>query len=80
MGTQQRCRWAAEPRDCSIFQWLARSDAGSLVLRVMFSGPREKSPVFTTTNFVHIPFEEAKMRRQFGAAYDGYVARVGRWL
>ena len=63
------------------FQWLARSDAGSLVLRVMFSGPREKKPpVFTTTNFVHIPFEEAKMRRQFGAAYDGYVARVGRWL
>ena len=43
----------------------------------MFSGPREKAPVFTTTNFVHIPFEEAKMRRQFGAAYDGYVARVG---
>jgi protein-S-isoprenylcysteine O-methyltransferase Ste14 len=36
--------------------------------------------VFATTNFVHIPFEEAKMRRQFGAAYDGYVARVGRWL
>jgi hypothetical protein len=24
--------------------------------------------VFATTNFVHIPFEEAKMRRQFGAA------------
>ena len=36
--------------------------------------------VFATTNFVHIPFEEAKMRRQFGAAYDGYVTRVGRWL
>ncbi len=36
--------------------------------------------VFATTNFVHIPFEEAKMRRQFGAAYDGYVARVARWL
>ena len=26
------------------FQWLARSDAGSLFLRVMFSGPREKKP------------------------------------
>jgi protein-S-isoprenylcysteine O-methyltransferase Ste14 len=36
--------------------------------------------VFATVNWVHIPFEEAKMRRQFGAAYDEYVARVGRWL
>jgi protein-S-isoprenylcysteine O-methyltransferase Ste14 len=29
---------------------------------------------------VHIPFEEAKMRRQFGAAYDDYTRRVPRWL
>ena len=36
--------------------------------------------VFATTNWAHIPFEEAKMRRQFGAAYDSYVARVRRWL
>jgi protein-S-isoprenylcysteine O-methyltransferase Ste14 len=36
--------------------------------------------VFATANWVHIPFEEAKMRRQFGAAYDGYVARVRRWV
>ena len=36
--------------------------------------------VFLTTNFVHIPFEEAKMRRQFGAAYEDYVVRVRRWL
>jgi protein-S-isoprenylcysteine O-methyltransferase Ste14 len=36
--------------------------------------------VFIITNFVHIPFEEAKMRRQFGAAYDDYVAQVRRWL
>ena len=36
--------------------------------------------VFATTNWVHIPFEEAKMRRQFGAAYDDYVARVRRWV
>jgi protein-S-isoprenylcysteine O-methyltransferase Ste14 len=36
--------------------------------------------VFATTNWVHIPFEEAKMRRQFGAAYDDYAGRVGRWL
>jgi protein-S-isoprenylcysteine O-methyltransferase Ste14 len=36
--------------------------------------------VFLTANFVHIPFEEAKMRRQFGAGFDGYTARVRRWL
>ena len=31
--------------------------------------------VFATANFVHIPYEEAKMRRQYGAAYDDYVRR-----
>lgn len=36
--------------------------------------------VFATANWVHVPFEEAKMRRQFGAAYDDYVARVRRWV
>jgi protein-S-isoprenylcysteine O-methyltransferase Ste14 len=36
--------------------------------------------VFATANWIHIPFEEAKMRRQFGAAYDDYVARVRRWV
>lgn len=36
--------------------------------------------VFATANWVHIPFEEAKMRRQFGAAYEAYVARVRRWV
>ncbi|MFB9262766.1 methyltransferase family protein [Bradyrhizobium erythrophlei] len=36
--------------------------------------------VFATTNWVHIPFEEAKMRRQFGASYDDYTARVRRWV
>ena len=36
--------------------------------------------VFATTNWGHIPFEETKMRRQFGAAYDGYVAQVRRWI
>ncbi len=30
--------------------------------------------------WIHIPFEEAKMRRQFSAAYDAYVARVRRWV
>ena len=36
--------------------------------------------IFATANWVHIPFEEAKMRRQFGATYDGYVERVRRWV
>jgi protein-S-isoprenylcysteine O-methyltransferase Ste14 len=35
---------------------------------------------FATANWVHIPFEEAKMRRQFGDAYDAYTRRVRRWL
>jgi protein-S-isoprenylcysteine O-methyltransferase Ste14 len=32
------------------------------------------------TSWVDIPFEEAKKRRQFGAAYDNYIARVQRWI
>ena len=36
--------------------------------------------VFATANWVHIPFEEAKMRRQFGVSYDDYVSRVRRWV
>jgi protein-S-isoprenylcysteine O-methyltransferase Ste14 len=36
--------------------------------------------VFATTNFVHIPFEEAKMRRQFGTGYDNYTRAVRRWI
>ena len=36
--------------------------------------------VFATANWVHIPFEEAKMRRQFDTTYDGYVGKVRRWL
>jgi protein-S-isoprenylcysteine O-methyltransferase Ste14 len=43
----------------------------------MFGAP---VALFATANWVHIPFEEAKMRRQFGAAYDNYVARVRRWI
>ena len=35
---------------------------------------------FATANWVHIPFEEQKRRRQFGAAYDDYRRRVRRWL
>jgi protein-S-isoprenylcysteine O-methyltransferase Ste14 len=36
--------------------------------------------VFATANWTHIPFEEAKMRRQFGAAYDEYTRRIRRWI
>lgn len=36
--------------------------------------------VFATANWVHIPFEEAKMRRQFPAEMEAYVGRVRRWL
>ncbi|ARO33276.1 phospholipid methyltransferase protein (plasmid) [Rhizobium sp. NXC14] len=36
--------------------------------------------VFATANWVHIPFEEAKMRRQFGPAFDEYARNVRRWL
>jgi protein-S-isoprenylcysteine O-methyltransferase Ste14 len=36
--------------------------------------------VFATANWVHIPFEEAKMRRQYGAAFDKYTGRVRRWI
>jgi len=36
--------------------------------------------VFATANWAHIPYEEAKMRRQFGASFDAYTRRVRRWL
>ncbi|HLH12776.1 MAG TPA: isoprenylcysteine carboxylmethyltransferase family protein [Methylovirgula sp.] len=36
--------------------------------------------IFATVNFVHIPFEEAKMRRQFGGAFDTYARKVRRWI
>ena len=36
--------------------------------------------LFTTANWVHIPFEEAKMHRQFGAAFDAYTSQVRRWI
>jgi len=35
---------------------------------------------FATSNWVHIPFEEAKMRRQFGETFDAYMGRVRRWV
>jgi protein-S-isoprenylcysteine O-methyltransferase Ste14 len=36
--------------------------------------------MFLVCNRVHIPFEEAKMRRQYGEAYDAYTRRVRRWI
>ncbi|MBY0563921.1 MAG: isoprenylcysteine carboxylmethyltransferase family protein [Hyphomonadaceae bacterium] len=36
--------------------------------------------MFAVANWVFIPFEEAKMRRQFGDAFDAYCARVRRWI
>ncbi len=35
--------------------------------------------IFVTANWIHIPFEEAKMRRQFTTEFDDYVRRVRRW-
>lgn len=35
---------------------------------------------FAVANWVFIPFEEAKMRRQFGEAFDAYTKRVRRWI
>ena len=36
--------------------------------------------LFLLDNFVIIPFEEAKMERQFGEAFRAYNARVRRWI
>ena len=36
--------------------------------------------VFAATNWAHIPFEEAKMRRQFGSAFDNHMSQVRRWI
>jgi protein-S-isoprenylcysteine O-methyltransferase Ste14 len=36
--------------------------------------------MFAVANWVFIPFEEAKMRRQFGDAFDAYCRRVRRWI
>lgn len=35
---------------------------------------------FLWVNFISIPFEEAKMERQFGEAYRNYQRRVRRWF
>jgi protein-S-isoprenylcysteine O-methyltransferase Ste14 len=46
------------------------------------SWPMLLAPIltFVTANFVHIPFEEAKMRRQFGETFDAYTRKVRRWV
>ena len=36
--------------------------------------------IFATANWVHVPFEEQKMRRQFGEAFDAYARTVRRWI
>jgi protein-S-isoprenylcysteine O-methyltransferase Ste14 len=36
--------------------------------------------LFLLTDFIFIPFEEAKMSRQFGTQYTDYCASVRRWL
>ncbi|MEZ5957532.1 MAG: isoprenylcysteine carboxylmethyltransferase family protein [Hyphomonadaceae bacterium] len=36
--------------------------------------------MFAVANWAFIPFEEAKMRRQFGAQFDAYCKRVRRWI
>jgi protein-S-isoprenylcysteine O-methyltransferase Ste14 len=36
--------------------------------------------VFMIENWAFIPFEEAKMRRQFGDEFDAYCKRVRRWI
>jgi len=36
--------------------------------------------LFILCNFVFIPYEEAKMQRQFDAQYTDYLRRVRRWI
>ena len=36
--------------------------------------------MFAVANWAFIPFEEAKMRRQFGETFDAYCKRVRRWI
>ena len=36
--------------------------------------------LLVVANWMFIPFEEAKMRRQFGEQFDAYTKRVRRWI
>ncbi len=44
--------------------------------------PMFLAPIATalTASLVHIPFEEAAMRREFGEAFEDYARRVRRWI
>jgi protein-S-isoprenylcysteine O-methyltransferase Ste14 len=35
---------------------------------------------FATANWAHIPFEEAKMRRQFSSDFESYTRKARRWI
>lgn len=35
---------------------------------------------FAVANWLFIPYEEAKMRSQYGEAFDAYAKKVRRWL
>jgi protein-S-isoprenylcysteine O-methyltransferase Ste14 len=35
---------------------------------------------FATANWVHIPFEEEKMRGQFGVSFHTYASKTRRWI
>jgi protein-S-isoprenylcysteine O-methyltransferase Ste14 len=35
---------------------------------------------FATANWAHIPFEEAKMRRQFSSDFESYAQKARRWI
>ncbi len=55
----------------------------SLGLAIFFGRPLMFiTPLFVLAlaNWIFIPFEEAKMRRQYGAEFDAYTKRVRRWL
>ncbi len=46
------------------------------------AGPMFLAPIatFATANWVHVPCEEAKMRRQFGDTFEAYTRKVRRWI
>jgi protein-S-isoprenylcysteine O-methyltransferase Ste14 len=44
---------------------------------LMFLAP---ALLFAIANWIFIPYEEAKMRRQFGDEFEAYAKRVRRWI
>ncbi|MFT3830198.1 MAG: methyltransferase [Opitutaceae bacterium] len=55
----------------TLVPWLGCGSIGLLFAPVLF---------VAVINGAVIPFEEEKLRRIFGTAYDNYVRRVRRWL